>query len=101
MRQKQGDTQLVESRWRDTYPLRQLELGKNKLKCIEDWPNFKDPNGYEFVDMDFYENHRENNNGLIENYKAIFDIALIKSFEKSGNKLICFDPMKERSISKF
>lgn len=98
--QDQIDNKLIETRWRETFPLRQLELGKNKTKFLDDWPIFKKPNGFEYIDMDFFEAHPENCRGLIDNYKVIFETILEKSFEKSQSKFSNFDPLNERTPSK-
>lgn len=60
----------------------------------------KSPNGYEYVNMDFFEMFPENYNGLIENFGNVSKMILQKSFEKSKGKILLFDPEKERSSSK-
>uniref|UniRef100_T1GN63 Uncharacterized protein n=1 Tax=Megaselia scalaris TaxID=36166 RepID=T1GN63_MEGSC len=99
--QTQANKSMFESRWRDTFGLREMELVPKIEIFLKGWPAFSFSFGCELLDMDCFELLADKNNGLIENYSNIFNTALQKAFEKSKDKINRFNPSKERNTNEF
>lgn len=94
---------MIESRWRDTFPIRCSELSKKvKIdKFLDDWPMLTSENGYEYLNLDFLDLNPMNINGLIDRFEATSIIILEKAFQKSKRKFENFNPVKERCQSMY
>ncbi|XP_055382305.1 uncharacterized protein LOC129612599 [Condylostylus longicornis] len=93
----------IEILWKETSFLRMQENKDSWTNFINDWPRYKDPNGYELIKIDFETIHPGKYNKLFEKIQD-FEQKMDKVFFSSGIKdklnYQNYQEMKLKDISK-